>query len=162
MDLALNNLQRLIWFKTQTTIQFRFKNFRSSLKICSRLMTSFSFSFQLALNLSELFSFFHSSLLHIQSDLLLYDVNEVVRDELQTLVGLGLVVQKRKGTDSEKSPPSKEKDNSDLTLEITKLGKATYKGAKLSAFLIAILLIYLLFIFTNPSARAGYNTRSIF
>lgn len=88
----------------------------------------FWFSFQIAASHSNLFSFLHSSLLYIQSDVLLYDVKEVVHEELQTLVDLGLVVQKRKTDLCDVSSPAKEKDNSDLTLEITKLGKATYKG----------------------------------
>lgn len=84
---------------------------------------------QIAASHSNLFSFLHSSLLYIQSDVLLYDVKEVVHEELQTLVDLGLVVQKRKTDLCDVSSPAKEKDNSDLTLEITKLGKATYKGS---------------------------------
>ncbi|GAB1607570.1 helicase POLQ-like isoform X1 [Argonauta hians] len=84
---------------------------------------------QIATDVPSLFLILSRSLLSVQCKQLNHDVNNLTQTSLQSLLDLGLVIQKRKVTPFEDDDDSKDPASDNLCLDITDLGRATYKGS---------------------------------
>lgn len=89
------------------------------------------------------FEFIESSLLHIQSKGLAIDLSAMTKEALQFLVDSNLVAQIKKCVDGCDSKADN-KDDNNLILQVTDLGRATFKG--LLHYI--LLLVFVLFLFS--------------